>query len=157
MALAKGSKAPDFKLKTKHAEGLSEVSLSEATAKGKVVLLFFPLAFTSVCQEELCSVSAGMDDYASLGGQVFGISVDSPFAQEGWAKQNKITVTLLSDFNKEVAAAYDVLYEDLLGFKGVAKRSAFVIGEDSTILYSWSSEDPHNLPPFEEVKQALQG
>lgn len=156
MALAKGSKAPDFKLKSKNAEGLSEVSLSEARAKGKVVLLFFPFAFTSVCQEELCSVSAGLNDYATLGAQVFGISVDSPFSQEGWAKQNNITVPLLSDFNKEVAKAYDVFYEDLLGFKGVAKRSAFVIGQDGTILYSWSSDDPHNLPPFEEIKKALQ-
>ncbi|QYY36350.1 redoxin domain-containing protein [Ruficoccus sp. ZRK36] len=156
MALSKGSQAPDFTLNTKTADGLKEVTLSDNFGKKKTVLLFFPFAFTSVCQNEMCSISSGMDDYEKLEADVYGISVDSPFAQEGWAKANKITVTLLSDFNKEVASGYDVLYADLLGLKGVAKRSAFVVDKDGTIAYSWSSEDPHDLPPFDEVKAALQ-
>ncbi|MBC2594568.1 redoxin domain-containing protein [Ruficoccus amylovorans] len=155
MALAKGSKAPDFTLNTKTADGLKEVTLSDNFGKKKTVLLFFPFAFTSVCQNEMCSISAGMDEYEKLDAAVYGISVDSPFAQEGWAKANKISVTLLSDFNKEVATAYDVLYSDLLGLKGVAKRSAFVVDKDGTVTFSWSSEDPHDLPPFDEVKAAL--
>ncbi len=156
MALEKGTQAPDFKLNTKTSEGLEEVTLSDNFGKKKTVLLFFPFAFTSVCQNEMCSISSGIDAYEKLEAAVYGISVDSPFAQEGWAKANKITVPLLSDFNKEVAAAYDVLYEDLLGLKGVAKRSAFVVDKDGTIAYSWSSEDPHDLPPFDEVQAALQ-
>lgn len=155
MALATGAAAPDFTLKTKNADGLADVTLSDHFGQKKTVLLFFPLAFTSVCQEEMCTMSGQLDEYAALDAAVYAISVDSPFAQEGWAKANKITVTLLSDFNKEVAAAYDVLYADLLGFKGVAKRAAFVIGADGKIAYAWSSEDPHNLPPFEELKAAL--
>lgn len=155
MALAKGSKAPDFTLNTKTADGLKEVTLSDNFGKKKTVLLFFPFAFTSVCQNEMCSISAGMDEYEQLDAAVYGLSVDSPFAQEGWAKANKISVTLLSDFNKEVATAYDVLYSDLLGLKGVAKRSAFVVDKDGTVVFSWSSEDPHDLPPFDEVKAAL--
>ncbi|MDP0496607.1 MAG: redoxin domain-containing protein [Verrucomicrobiota bacterium JB024] len=155
MALSIGSKAPDFTLNTKTADGLKEVTLSDNFGKKKTVLLFFPFAFTSVCQNEMCSISAGMDEYEKLDAAVYGVSVDSPFAQEGWAKANKITVTLLSDFNKEVATAYDVLYADLLGLKGVAKRSAFVVDKDGTVAYSWSSEDPHDLPPFDEVKAAL--
>ncbi|WP_255568089.1 redoxin domain-containing protein [Ruficoccus sp. ZRK36] len=143
-------------MNTKTADGLKEVTLSDNFGKKKTVLLFFPFAFTSVCQNEMCSISSGMDDYEKLEADVYGISVDSPFAQEGWAKANKITVTLLSDFNKEVASGYDVLYADLLGLKGVAKRSAFVVDKDGTIAYSWSSEDPHDLPPFDEVKAALQ-
>lgn len=153
MSLSKGSKAPEFTLKHKHANGLDDVSLKDALKHGKVVLLFFPLAFTSVCQDELCSVSGGLDAYK--GATVFGISVDSPFTQEAFAKHAGITVKLLSDFNKEVAAAYGVLYQELLGFKGVAKRSAFVINQDGTIAYAWSSEDPHNLPPFDEVQAAV--
>jgi peroxiredoxin len=155
MALTIGSKAPDFTLNTKTADGLKEVTLSDNFGKKKTVLLFFPFAFTSVCQNEMCSISAGMDEYEKLDAAVYGVSVDSPFAQEGWAKANKISVTLLSDFNKEVATAYDVLYADLLGLKGVAKRSAFVVDKDGTVAYSWSSEDPHDLPPFDEVKAAL--
>ncbi|MEO0794599.1 MAG: redoxin domain-containing protein [Verrucomicrobiota bacterium] len=155
MALSTGTTAPDFTLKTKNADGLADVTLSANFGSKKTVLLFFPLAFTSVCQEEMCTMSGQLDEYAGLDAVVYGLSVDSPFAQEGWAQANQISVTLLSDFNKEVATAYDVIYEDLLGFKGVAKRSAFVIDADGKIAYAWSSDDPHDLPPFDEVKAAL--
>jgi peroxiredoxin len=157
MALGKGSPAPGFVLKSKTAEGLAEKRLEANAGKRKTVLLFFPLAFTSVCQEELCSVSGGLAEYEELNADVWGISVDSPFAQEAFAKSAGIGIPLLSDFNKEVATAYGVLYEELLGFRGVAKRSAFVIGEDGKIAYSWSSDNPKDLPPFEEVKAALRG
>ena len=155
MALKKDSPAPLFSLKSKTAQGLKEYSLADNIGSKKTVLLFFPFAFTSVCQEELCSVSGGLDAYAALDADVWGISVDSPFAQEAFARTAGITIPLLSDFNKETAAAYDVLYGDLLGFKGVAKRSAFVVNKDGRITYSWSSDDPKQLPPFEEIKAAL--
>lgn len=153
MSISKGSKAPEFTLKHKHTDGLDDVSLKDALQKGKVVLLFFPLAFTGVCQDELCTVSGGLDAYE--GATVLGISVDSPFSQEAFAKSAGIKIKLLSDFNKEVTAAYGVLYAELLGFKGVAKRSAFVINQDGTVEYAWVTEDPHNLPPFEEVQAAI--
>lgn len=155
MALANGTSAPDFTLKSKTAEGLADVTLSKQFGKKKTVLLFFPLAFTSVCTEELCEISKGISAYESLNATVYGISVDSPFAQEAWAKQESITIPLLSDFNKEVAAAYDVLFADLLGFKGVAKRSAFVIDESGKIIYAESSDDPKKLPDFDAVQRAL--
>lgn len=155
MALEKGSKAPNFTLKRKTQEGLEDVSLQDGLQRKQVVLLFFPLAFTGVCTDEFCTVSQGIDAYAGLDAEVFGISVDSPFAQEAWAQQNEITVPLLSDFDRSVAKSYDVLYEELLGLKGVAKRSAFVIGRDGTIEFSWSSDDPHDLPDFDALKAAL--
>ena len=155
MALATGSKAPDFTLKTKNAEGLQDVTLSDNFGKKKTVLLFFPLAFTSVCMQEMCDVSAGIAAYNDLNATVYGISIDSPFAQEQMAKVDNLQFPLLSDFNKEVSEAYDVLYADLLGFKGVSKRSAFVIDETGVILYSESSEDPHDLPNFDAIKAAL--
>ena len=155
MALQSGQKAPEFSLKRKTAEGLEDISLSDNIGQRQTVLLFFPLAFTEVCTEEMCSVSGGISEYEALDASVYAISVDSPFSQEGWGQANGITIPILSDFNKEVSSAYDVLYEDLLGFKGVSKRSAFVIGKDGTINYSWSSDDPHDLPPFDEVKAAL--
>lgn len=155
MALATGTTAPDFTLKTKNADGLADVSLSANAGSKKTVLLFFPFAFTSVCQEEMCTMSGQLEAYQGLNADVYGISVDSPFSQEAFAKANNITVPLLSDFNQEVATAYDVIYEDLLGFKGVAKRSAFVVDEEGKIAYAWSSDDPHDLPPFEEIKAAL--
>ncbi len=157
MALQSGQKAPGFSLKRKTAEGLEDVSLSDNIGQKKTVLLFFPLAFTEVCTNEMCSVSGGISEYEALDAAVYAISVDSPFAQEGWGQANGITIPILSDFNKEVSSAYDVIYEDLLGFRGVSKRSAFVIGKEGTINYSWSSDDPHDLPPFDEVKAALKG
>lgn len=157
MALAPTTPAPDFVLKRKTADGLKEVRLSDHFGKQQTVLLFFPLAFTSVCQNELCSVSAGMEAYEKLDAAVYGISVDSPFAQEAFAKANQITVPLLSDFNKEVAGAYDVLFADLIGLRGVAKRSAFVINKEGLITYSWSSDNPKDLPDFEAVQAALRG
>ena len=156
MALQKGEKAPDFTLKRKTAEGLEDVSLSGNIGTRQTVLLFFPLAFTEVCTNEMCDVSENLGEYDSLEASVYAISVDSPFTQEGWAQANGISLPILSDFNKEVCRAYDVIYEDLIGLKGVAKRSAFVIDRDGVITYSWSSDDPHNLPPFDEIVAALQ-
>lgn len=155
MALATGTTAPNFTLKTKNDDGLADVSLSDNLGKKKTVLLFFPLAFTSVCMKEMCDVSDSITAYNSLNAAVYGISVDSPFAQEQMAKVDGLKFPLLSDFNKEVSEAYDVLYADLLGFKGVSKRSAFVIDEKGIIIYSESSEDPHDLPNFDAIKAAL--
>lgn len=156
MALATGTKAPEFTLKSKNADGLQDVSLSDNLGKKKTVLLFFPLAFTSVCMKEMCDVSDSITAYNDLNAAVYGISVDSPFAQEQMAKVDGLKFPLLSDFNKEVSEAYDVLYADLLGFKGVSKRSAFVIDESGVIIYSESAEDPHDLPNFDAIKAALQ-
>jgi peroxiredoxin len=155
MALSTGTTAPDFTLKTKNAEGLADITLSENFGKKKTVLLFFPLAFTSVCMEEMCSVSSGLDAYTELNASVYGISVDSPFSQEKMAQVDGLKFPLLSDFNKEVSKAYDVLFEDLLGFKGVSKRSAFVIDESGKIIYSESSDNPKEMPDFDAIKAAL--
>jgi len=155
MALSTGTKAPDFTLKTKTADGLKDVTLSDNFGSHKTVLLFFPLAFTSVCVQEMCAVNSGLQAYEDLNAKVYGISVDSPFSQEKMAEVDKLRFPLLSDFNKEVAAAYDVLYEELLGFKGVAKRSAFVIDEAGTIIYSESSDDPKKIPDFNAIQEAL--
>jgi len=155
MALAKGTKAPAFSLKTKTADGLKDIALSDTLGKKQTVLLFFPLVYTGTCTTEMCTVSQGLGAYTGLDAAVYGVSVDSPFAQEAWAKENKLTFPLLSDFNKEVTKAYDVLCPDLIGFKGVSKRSVFVIGKDGTIKYSWVTEDAKVLPDFAAIQAAL--
>jgi peroxiredoxin len=155
MALSIGTTAPDFTLKTKNTDGLKDISLSNHRGKEQVVLLFFPLAFTSVCTQEMCSVSQNLATYKNLNAAVYGISVDSPFALEIMAQKEGIQFPLLSDFNKQVAAAYNVLYPDLLGFEGVAKRSAFVVNKEGVITFSSSSDDPHVLPDFEAITKAL--
>ncbi len=155
MALSTGTKAPDFTLKTKNAEGLADVTLSSHFGDKKTVLLFFPLAFTSVCLDELCSIRDSLAEFNDLDAVVYGISVDSPFSQEVFANQNDLNFSLLSDFNKEVSTSYDVLFEELIGLKGVSKRSAFVIDKEGTITFSSSSDNPQELPDFDAIKAAL--
>ncbi len=155
MALEKGTRAPDFALKTKTAAGLQEVRLSDNFGKKKTVLLFFPFAFSDPCTKELCGVSESFGDYESLDAAVYGISVDNPFTLEAFGEKNGIEFPLLSDFNREATRGYDVLFEDVLGFKHVAKRSAFVIDKDGTIAYSFTSDDPQQFPDFVAVKAAL--
>ena len=155
MTLTVGSPAPDFTLKTKTPEGLSDITLSSFKGESSVVLLFFPFAFTGVCTEETCSVRDDISSYDNLNAKVLGISVDSPFAQEAMALKEELNFSLLSDFNKNVSTEYGVLYDDFIGFKGVSKRSAFVISKEGEILFAWSSEDPKQLPDFDANKEML--
>jgi peroxiredoxin len=156
MALDVGTKAPDFTLKTKDAEGLQEITLSDNYGTGKTVLLFFPFAFTGVCETELCSMRDSLSDYNDLGSKVYAISGDSPFAQEAFAQKNSLNFPLLSDYSHEVTKAFDVMYDDLAGYAGPAKRSAFVIDAEGTVLFSSSNDDPTVLPDFDAIKAALQ-
>ena len=155
MTLPIGTTAPNFTLKTKTPEGLIDVDLNSHKGGSSVVLLFFPFAFTGVCTEETCSVRDDLSSYESLNAKVYGISVDSPFAQEAMALKENLNFPLLSDFNKEVSSKYGVLYEDFIGFNGVSKRSAFVISTTGEITFSWSSDDPKQLPDFNAIKAAL--
>jgi len=155
MPIALGTKAPDFTLKTAAADGLKDVKLSDNFGKKKTVLLFFPLAFTGVCTQEMCDVSAGLADYAGLNAEVYGISVDSPFAQAAWAKQSKISVTLLSDLNKTTAAAYGVIFPGLAGIGDTSARAAFVVGKDGVVTYAEQTPTPKDLPNLAAVKAAL--
>jgi peroxiredoxin len=155
MALATGSKAPKFTLKTIGSEGLADFSLSSNFGKKNTVLLFFPLAFTGVCTQELCDVTAGLAKYESLNAAVVGISVDSPFAQEAWAKKENINIPLVSDLNKETAKAYDVLLPDLIGLGAVSARAAFVIDKDGVIRHSEQTPTPKELPDFNKIAEVL--
>jgi glutaredoxin-dependent peroxiredoxin len=155
MPIAVGSKAPDFTLKTKTSEGLKDIKLSDHFGKKQTVLLFFPLAYTSVCTDELCDVSNGLSGYSSLGAEVIGISVDSPFAQEAWAKANNIKITLVSDLNKETTKAYGVLFPGLAGIGDTSARAAFVIGTDGVVSYAEQTATPKDLPNFAAIKAAL--
>ena len=152
MAIQVGDPAPAFTLKNADME---EVSLGDFAGQN-VVLLFVPLAFTGVCTQELCEISAGINAYEDLGSEVLGISVDSPFSLKAWAAKEGIAISLLSDFNKEVSAAYGAQHEDLLGFKGVAKRSAFVVDGRGIVRYAWVSDNPKVLPDFASIKACLQ-
>ena len=154
MPIPVGAKAPDFTLKSKTPVDV-EVKLSNNLGKKNTVLLFFPLAFTGVCTAEMCSLTAGLDAYASLGADVIAVSVDSPFAQLAWAKQEKIGITLASDLNKTVTRAYDVVFPMLAGVGDTSARAAFVIDKAGVVQYSEQTPTPKDLPNFEAVKAVL--
>src|SRR5216110_2613874 len=155
MAISVGSKAPDFTLKSKSASGLNDVKLSNNFGKKNTVLLFFPLAFTGVCTQEMCDITAGLNAYRGLNAEVIGISVDSPFAQEAWAQKEKIGITLASDLNKETIKKYDVVFPMLAGVGDTAARAAFVIDKNGVVQYSEQTPTPKDLPNFDKVKETL--
>ena len=155
MAIKIGSQAPDFTLKSKNASGMTDIKLSNNFGKKNTVLLFFPAAFTGVCTQEMCSISGGLNDYASLNADVVGISIDTPFAQEAWAKQEKITIPLASDLNKEVIKKYDVVFPMLAGVGDTAARAAIVVDKNGVVQYSEQTPTPKDLPNFDAVKAAL--
>jgi glutaredoxin-dependent peroxiredoxin len=160
MALSIGTKAPDFSLSSKTSDGLKLVKLSDNFGKKSTVLLFFPMAFTGVCTAELCEASNGLDAYAELNAQVYGISGDSPFSLEVWAQKEQINVPLLSDYDHVVTKAYGVAYDSFapdrgLPMGGVPKRSAFIIDRHGVIQYAESSDNPRQLPDFDAIKAKL--
>lgn len=153
MSIQVGQKAPSFSLFNTEKQ---KVSLEEL--KGKpVVLLFFPLAFTGVCTAELCNVRDNIGLYNNTNAQVFGISVDSLFTLDKFSKEQNLNFPLLSDFNKEAAKAYGVLYETFPAFEmlGVSKRAAFVIDAEGTIKYAEICPTPGDLPSFEAIQATL--
>jgi peroxiredoxin len=155
MAISVGSKAPDFNLKSKTAAGLADVKLSENFGKKNTLVLFFPLAFTSVCTKEMCDITSGLNAYAGLNAEVIGVSVDSPFSQEAWVQKEKIGIKLASDLNKETAKAYGVLLPDLIGLGAVSARAAFVVDKNGVIQYSEQTPSPKELPNFQAIQGVL--
>ena len=160
MPLTVGTKAPDFTLSSKTAEGPKHIKLSDNFGKKNTLLLFFPMAFTGTCTEEMCSTTKELPSYTGMNAVVYGISGDNPFAQEVWAKKESIDVTLLSDYEHKVAKDYGVVYDSFLpqinlGMGGVPKRSAFVIDTNGVIQYAESNDDAKQLPSFDKIKAKL--
>ncbi len=144
--------APNFILKNTLGE---DVILDSYKGKKNVLLLFFPLAFTSTCTKELCSVRDNLKIYESLDVEIFGISVDSFFVLKEYKHAQNLNFQLLSDFNKSTALGYNVLYQDFFGMKGVAKRSTFLIDKEGYIRYSEVLEDANDLPNFNALQDHM--
>jgi len=147
-----GDTAPDFALFSTEKK---EVTLNEYEGKN-VVLLFFPLAFTSVCTTELCTIRDDKKTYDSLNAEIIGISIDSLFTLEKFKAEQSYNFTMLSDFNREVSRAYGVLYDEfVLGMRGVSRRSAFVLDKTGKIHYAEVLESAGDLPNFDKIKETL--
>ncbi len=156
MSVQTGDQAPSFELPCCDGENHDDITLEEILEEGNAVLAFYPLAFSSVCTEELCDFRDALSDLEELNAQVYGISVDSPFVQNEFIRKENLNFNLLSDFNRDAINAYGVKYDDLLGLKDVAQRSVFVIDQDGQIQYTWKTDDPGNRPDLNEIQTALQ-
>ncbi|MCW3090615.1 MAG: peroxiredoxin [Ferruginibacter sp.] len=148
-----GQAAPDFSLFDSEKK---KVHLSDYKGRN-VVLLFFPLAFTSVCTKELCSIRDNISIYNNTNAQVLGISVDSLYVLNKFKQEQNLNFPLLSDFNKEASKAFGVLYDVFPAFEmqGVSKRSAFVIDKEGIVQYAEICASPGDLPDFNSIQQLL--
>lgn len=161
MPLKKDQPLPEITLKAKTDAGLVDVNLRRNVGKGPTVILFFPLAFTGVCTDEMCKVTNDLAAYKSLGADVIAISVDSPFAQEAWSKQNALGITVASDMSLVAVKAFKVVdskvIAEKLGFPKlkVAKRAVFVADKSGKIVHVEAKRDPSQLPNFAKVKRAV--
>jgi glutaredoxin-dependent peroxiredoxin len=152
MAVETGSKAPDFTLVNQDRQ---PVTLSALVQNGPVVLAFFPGAFSSVCQNELCTFRDSFATLEQSKAQVVGVSTDTFFTLKAWADQQGFTFPLLSDYNKEVIAAYDVVNPDMIGLKNIAKRAVFVLDRDGVVRHREVLEDARNEPDYGAIHRAL--
>lgn len=150
-------KYKDFNLYWLNAETnkVEKVHLAEQIGKNKIILAFFPAAWTGVCTKEMCTFRDDMKAFEEMKATVFGISVDSPWALNMFAKDQKLNFKLLSDANKEAIKAYGTEWADLAGIKTVANRSVFVIDHQGNIAYKWIAPNPGTMPNFDEIKSAL--
>jgi len=151
MAAETGSIAPDFTLPNQDRE---PVTLSKQRGR-PIVLAFFPAAFSSVCQKELCTFRDALSQLNQVKAQVYGISVDTFFALKAFADQQHLTFPLLSDFNKQVIRDYGVFNEDMIGLKGIAKRAVFVLDKDGVVRHREVLDDARNEPDYEKVYKAV--
>ncbi len=149
-----GQKAPGFSLPD--TEGTAR-SLGEFTEKGTVVLTFFPFAFSGVCDKEMCTFRDGFAGLAASGTQIVGVSVDSAFTLKAFAQTYNLQFPLLSDFGKKVAKLYGVLQDKWvgMGYRGVAKRSVFVVDKKGVLRYRWVTDNPGKEPSYDEVMKAV--
>jgi len=153
MALKAGDKAPDFKL---FSSELKEVSLNDFKGK-KLIIHFFPMAFTGVCTTQLCTLRDSFGYYEGMNAEVIAISVDSPFTLAKFKEVEGYQFPLLSDFNKDVSQAYGAIYDEFVfNLKGVSKRSAFMIDEDGIIQFAEVLENAGDLPDFDAIKLEIE-
>ncbi len=152
MALKVGTKAPAARVAVRSREW---IDLLDWVGEQPVVLLFFPLAFSSVCSAEMCAVAQDWAGWQDAHARVVGISVDSPYVSLRFAEETGAPFPIVSDFNREAVRAYDVVNPDHGGLVDVARRSAFVIDRSGSIVFAWEGEHPGVMPPFDEIREAV--
>jgi len=149
--------APDFTVPHVTADDVNEFTLSDGVGDGPLVLAFIPGAFTGVCTDEMCEFRDSLAEFEEVDASVYGVSVDGPFSQQAFIKDNDLGFPMLSDFGGGVIEKYGIVLDSLAGTYGpVAKRSVFVVDDDGNVAYRWVSDDPGVMPDIDEVREAVE-
>lgn len=153
LSVEEGREPPDFSLPD---QDRKQRALKDFLGK-KIVLAFFPGAFTSVCTKEMCTFRDSIQALNSLNAQVVGISVNDPFTNKAFAEANKLQFPILSDYTRETVRKYNVFHDNFAGLAGytAAKRSVFVLDDDGIVRYRWVSDDPGKQPDYDAIKKVL--
>ena len=148
-----GDDAPDFEL----LDTERNIMTGREHKGKKVVLAFFPAAFTGVCTKEMCSLSDMLSKLNDINATIIGISADSPFSNGAFAKQNDITYPLLSDYERKTIKQYGVELENFAGMQGYtsAQRSVFVVNEEGNVTWKWVAENPGQEPDYDAILSAI--
>ncbi len=148
-----GDKAPDFELPD---QDMKLHKLSDYRGK-KTILAFFPAAESPVCTAEMCALRDSLDLLRDLGANVIGISIDGPFANKFFVQNHHLNFPVLSDYKKDIIGKYGIMMKDLASLKdyNAAKRSVFILDENSNIIYRWISDNPLIEPNYNEIKDIL--
>jgi peroxiredoxin len=149
-----GTRAPDFALRVD--PNGDPLRLGDYLGERCVVLMFFPFAYSSTCTAQMCAVAENYSAWEALEAEVIGVSIDSPYTNQRFSTDYEVPFPIASDFNKDVAAAYDAIFDELNGWRGVTRRVVYVIGRDGTIAYAWEGEHPGVMPDFEEILSAVE-
>ena len=120
-----------------------------------MVLAFVPAAFSGTCTKELCTFRDSIAQLNKANATVLGISVDSFFALKAWRDAQGFQFPLLSDFSKTVIREYGVFNEDMIGLKGLAYRSVFVVDRNGIIRYREVLDDARNEPDYGKITEVL--
>jgi peroxiredoxin len=147
-----GDSAPDFTVPMAGGTAYNDIesfTLSGELGAGPIVLAFYPAAFTGGCTEEMCAFRDSMARFEELHASVYGVSVDLPFAQNIWIREEELNFPMLSDWNHQLIHAYDVVLEDLYGMIEAAERSVFVIDSEGVVRYKWVRDGDN--PDFDDL------
>ena len=148
-----GQKAPEFTLINTSRE---PVSLGSLRGK-KVIVAFYPAAFSGICDKEMCTFQEQLATLNSANATVLGISPDSPFANSKFAEVHGLEFDLLSDLHLDAAKAYGVVFENFAFVDGytACNRAVFVIDEQGTVTWEWAGAHPGMEPDYDAVMAAV--
>ena len=148
-----GDRAPDFTLVNHE---MKPTSLKDYRGK-KVLLAFYPGAFTSTCTKEMCNIRDSLADLEELDAQVLAVSVNDPFSNRAFHDENALSFPLLCDYTRKPSESSWVVQENFAGLTGytTAKRSVFIIDQEGIIRYKWVTENPGVEPDYEELRRQI--